>query len=752
MEIIKGYIGHFVYANEETGYHVFELIDDDGENITVTGILRGFSEGETVEIDGEYTVHPLYGRQFKIASVKALPPESKTAVLRYLGSGAIKGVGEALAGRIVKKFGDDTLRIATEEPERLAEVKGISLKKAYEIGEQIAEKKDLRDAMMFLQSYGISQNLAGKIFNRYRNELYNIIRDNPYRLAEDIDGVGFKTADEIAAKSGISSDSEYRIRSGIIYVLLKTTQEGNCFYPLEDLINETAETLGTDEDAVREQISDLVLNRKIIIKNDNDCKKVYYKTYYYEEQNCARKMLELKNSYDAEDFLCDDRVILKRIEQVEKSENIELDDLQRKAVLHCMKEGVFILTGGPGTGKTTTLNTIIALFEQVGTGFCLAAPTGRAAKRMQETTGYEAKTIHRLLEINGNPENDNYKSGYFERNEDNPLDVEVVIVDEMSMVDIHLFNALLNAIVPGTKLILVGDSFQLHSVGPGQVLKDLIASNAFAAVCLEKVFRQDEDSHIVTNAYKINRGEKPDFSKKYRDFFLLEKDDPEIIYSYITSLMLVNVPKEFQIDPFEVQVLSPMRKGNLGTVVLNRVLQEKMNPPSKDKKEYLFGDVIFREGDKIMQIRNNYELEWEVVGKYNMPIDSGKGIFNGDVGIIEKISDESRVFNVKFDDENTVLYSYDDIGDIEHAYAVTVHKSQGSEYPVVIIPVLSGPRQLFTRNLLYTAVTRAKKSVILIGSESQVRLMIDTDVIQKRYTSLANRITELINTEKETDA
>ena len=749
MEIIKGYIGHFVYKSENTGYCVFDVVS--GENsITVTGTMKGYGEGETVEIEGEYILHPVYGKQFKMASIKAIAPDSSIATERYLGSGAIKGVGEALAARIVKKFGDDTFRIATEEPELLAQVKGISLKKAYEIGSQIAEKRDLRDAMMFLQELGISQNLSGKIYDKYGQGLYTIIRENPYRLAEDIDGIGFKTADDIAAKSGISIDSEYRIRAGLIYVLLQTTIDGNCYYPEDKLVSLAAEILGNDEDSVSRQITSLAMDKKIIVKKSSEGNRVYYKNYYYEEQKCAYKLCELADSYLYPESDISKTAILAKIESIEKSKGIVLDELQKEAVCCCVREGVFILTGGPGTGKTTTINTIIDLFERDQIGFCLAAPTGRAAKRMQETTGYEAKTLHRLLEINGDPESGRMKAA-FERNEDNPLDVDAVIVDEMSMVDIHLFHALLNAVAPGTKLILVGDSYQLHSVGPGQILRDLISSKVFASVCLEKIFRQDEESHIVANAYKINHGCKPDFDNKYRDFFLLEKDDPEVIYYYIEQLMRVNVPKEFKINPMEVQVLTPMKKGALGTISLNRVLQEKLNPPEKSKTEYMYGDVIFREGDKIMQTKNNYDIEWEVIGKYNLAIDKGKGIFNGDVGMIKYVNPALRNIVIEFDDNKTVNYSFDNLSDIEHAYAVTVHKSQGSEYPVVIIPILSGPRQLFTRNLLYTAVTRARQSVILIGSRKQVEGMIENDMIQTRYTSLDERIIEAGGTDDESD-
>lgn len=745
MEIIKGYIENFVFRNASNGYAVMNVSIDKG-SVTCVGIVQGYGEGENVEIEGEY-VNSSYGRQIKIHSIKALPPEDTIAIERYLGSGAIKGIGEALAKRIVKIFGDDTFRIATEEPERLAEVKGISLNKAYEIGSQISEKRDLRDAMMFLQGYGISQNLSNKIYQKYGMQLYQVIRENPYRLAEDIDGVGFVTADEIALKSGISVSSDYRIRCGIVHTMYQTTIDGNCYYPRNKLVEKAADMLGVDEEDVDDKLLSLIMDKHILIKKYDDEERVYLVSYYYEEQEVATKLFELSNSYDHYTSMLSKNEIISKTMKVENDLGIALDELQINAVTECMRNGVFVLTGGPGTGKTTTINTVLRLLDEYGMEFMLAAPTGRAAKRMQETTGYEAKTLHRLLEIGGDIEGIGGRV-HFERNEENPLEVDVVVVDEMSMVDIHLFRALLRAIQPGTKLILVGDSYQLQSVGPGQVLGDIINSGVFSVVRLEKIFRQDEESHIITNAYKINSGEKIDFAQKYRDFFLLEKRDEREIYYYIEQLVKKNVPKEFGIDSLEVQILSPKRKGALGTVTLNRELQERINPPSGSKREYQFGDCIYREGDKVMQIKNNYDMEWEIIGKYNLPIDKGTGIFNGDVGVIQSINTFTRSMMIEFDDERTVEYPFENLEELDLAYAITIHKSQGSEYPVIIVPLLEESSQsftkkmLFTRNLLYTGVTRARQSVILIGSAETVDYMIENDTVQKRYTSLLERIRE----------
>ena len=740
METEKGYIGHFTFKNEDESFTVFDLVTDGGTVVCV-GPARGYGEGEMVEVTGEYVVHPLYKRQLKISSIKEVEPEDTVQVERYLGSGAIKGIGEALAKRIVKMFGDDTFRIAQEEPERLAEVKGISLKKAYDIGEQIARKRDMREAMMFMQEYGISQNLGNKIYQRYGAQVYKILKENPYRLAEDIDGVGFKIADEIASKIGIDISSEFRIRCGLIYTLNTMSYDGNCYYPKDELFSRTAALLDIDTLVMDTQLQNLAMDHKVVVKVVDDVERVYLPLFYREETKCADKLLELRDSYDSEFSKKSANDLMMQIEEAEKSMNIELDMLQKQATVKCLKNGVFILSGGPGTGKTTTINMIIRMFEEYHLDFMLAAPTGRAAKRMTESTGYEARTIHRLLEVGGDT-SDGSKP-YFDRNEDNPLEVDAIIVDEMSMVDIHLMVALLNAIEPGTKLVLVGDVDQLPSVGPGQILRDILLSECFESEKLEKIFRQDNESHIVSYAYSINKGQQIDFSKKYPDFFLLEKNEPAVIYDYIEVLIKDKLPKQFNINPLDTQILTPMRKGAIGVEVLNPILQARLNPPDSSKKEYLHGDIIFREGDKVMQIKNDYNLEWEVVGKYNIPIESGTGVFNGDVGKIAEINTYIKEVTVEFDDGRRARYSYENMDELEHAYAVTIHKSQGSEYPVVILPILPGPRMLMSRNLLYTGITRAKECVIIIGSSETVGSMISQDMIQRRYTSLNEKLIEI---------
>ena len=746
MECIKGFIDHFIHRNEENGFSVLEL-NSDNEKITCVGILNGFAPGENVEIQGEYTEHAVYGRQIKIKSIKALPPEDRISVMRYLGSGAIKGIGESLAKRIVDYFGDDTFRIAENEPERLAEVKGISLKKAYDIGNQLAQKRDARDSMIFLQQFGISQKLSNKIYQKYGNEIYRVIKENPYRLVEDIEGVGFKIADDIAIKAGIDVSSAFRIRSAVIYALLEASYEGHCYYPLEELTDRVSLMLSVERMQIPPVVKDLAIDRKILVKNVDGKDVVYSPSFYYEEQGIAMDLFRLSDYYDSSFTEISREKWFKRIEEIEKRENIKLDILQKNAVYECMVNGIFILSGGPGTGKTTTINVILKLFEEENLSFELAAPTGRAAKRMQETTGYEAKTIHRLLEING--EIKEQKKINFERNEENPLDGDAIIIDEMSMVDVHLFRALLKAVEPGAKLILIGDVNQLPAVGPGQVLKDIIESKMIKSVHLEKIYRQGEGSHIVTNAHKINKGEPLTFEEKYRDFFLLEKNDYETIYRYILELMEVNIPRSFNITPFDVEVLTPMRKGALGTIALNSLLQSRLNKPDASKLEYTFGNTLFREGDKVMQIKNNYNIEWRIIGKYNIPVDKGMGIYNGDIGRIESINNYSKTMVIKFDENREVDYPFELLDELELAYAMTVHKSQGGEYPVVIMPLLSGPPVLFTKNLLYTGVTRGTQSVIILGMADTVNSMIKNDRIEERYTSLRQRIISAFNDARE---
>lgn len=752
MDKLKGFVEHIIYKNPQNGYGVINLKVEDME-ITCTGIFANLDEGESIEAEGSYIEHAVYGTQFKVERFVVVAPEDKVAVERYLGSGAIKGVGAALAARIVRRFGDDTFRIIEEEPHRLSEIKGISERKAREIAEQVEEKKDVREAMLFLQKYGISNALALKIYKQYGMGLYKVMQENPYRLAEDVSGVGFRIADEIASRIGIHTDSDYRIRSGILYTLLQAGAEGHVFLPEEMLLDKAAEMLGLTPEQIEPQIANLAIDKKLVIKERklDDTQKmtcIYGMSYYYAELNCARMLYELRQAFDgAERFT---RVEMERLEKkikkIEDSSQMELDGLQRKAVMEAVQNSIFILSGGPGTGKTTTINMIIRYFEQEGMDIFLAAPTGRAAKRMTEATGFEAKTIHRLLELNGDMSDDRQASSvHFEKNELNPLEADVVIIDEMSMVDIHLFHALLKAVAPGTRLVMVGDRNQLPSVGPGQVLKDLMESGCIASVVLSKIFRQAGESDIVVNAHRINEGKQIKLDNKSRDFFFLERDNVNVIYKHMIQLITGKLPKYVHAGMFDIQVLTPMRKGALGVETLNGILQQYLNPPSAEKLELAHGDNIFRLGDKVMQIKNNYQLEWEIVSKYGIAVDSGQGVFNGDVGIIKEINETAKTVVVEYDDMRRVTYPLNGLDEIELAYAITIHKSQGSEYPAVIMPLLSGPRMLLNRNLLYTGVTRAKSCVTILGSRDTVEQMIANENEQKRYTGLRERICEIMD-------
>lgn len=744
METLKGYVEHIIYQNADNGYTVMNFVCEE-EEITCVGTFQGLNQGESVELQGEYIEHALYGRQFKAQSYTILTPGDIVSIQRYLGSGAIKGIGETLAARIVKKFGEDTFRIMEEEPERLSEVKGISERMAREISAQAEERKDMRDAMLFLQKYGISNTLSAKIYHTYGMRLYGVMEENPYLLAEDIAGVGFKLADEIAARAGIRADSDYRIRSGVLYVLLRGSSEGNTFLPKELLLRQAGELLGIDAEQIEPQLANLMMDKKIVIKERENMQIIYSMPYYYAELNCARMLHDLNVTLEQSGNLlpAQEKRLLEKIRSLEAELSIQLDRLQRKAVLESIKNGLLVLSGGPGTGKTTTINTIIHYFEREGMEILLAAPTGRAAKRMTEATGYEAKTIHRLLELNGLAEG-NKKGVSFERNEENPLEADVLIIDEMSMVDIHLFQSLLKAVMVGTRLIMVGDVNQLPSVGPGQVLRDVIDSGAFPVVMLEKIFRQAGESDIVVNAHRIHRGEEIQADNKSRDFFFLERNDVNVIYKHMVQLITEKLPRYVKADMYDIQVLTPMRKGNLGVETLNRILQQYMNPPSGEKKEYVHGEILFREGDKIMQIKNNYQLEWEVLGRYGIPVDKGLGVFNGDMGSIVQINEFAQNITVEYDESRRVTYPFAGLDELELAYAVTIHKSQGSEYPAVIMPLLGGPRMLMNRNLLYTGVTRARDCVTILGSRETVRAMIMNEHEQRRFSGLADRICEIM--------
>lgn len=733
MAHLEGYVSHIRFHNEENGYTVLELETTHGDEILV-GTFHYISEGEYLQAECEFTEHPTHGPQYQVTSYTVKEPEDKAAMERYLSSGAIKGMGPALAERVIKKFKGDTFRIIEEEPERLAEVKGISLKKAMNIAVQFQEKQEMRHAMMFLADYGIPNHFAVRIFQEYGDRMYEILKINPYKLAEDIHGIGFRIADGIAAKAGIAADSEHRIGAAILYVLQQSIGSGHVYLPKEILCRNTGQLLGMPAEFIADHLINLVLDKKLMIRTSGEEEHVYLSSYYFMEMNTSRMLLDLDLQFPMEKGEME-----QRLAALEEEAEIQLDLQQKSAVEKAMTEGILIVTGGPGTGKTTTINLMIRCFEMQDMEIALAAPTGRAAKRMTEATGHEAKTIHRLLELNGGiEEGEQY---HFEKNEENPIEADVIIVDEMSMVDISLMYALLKAVLPGTRLILVGDSNQLPSVGPGNVLKDMIESEVFPVVRLTKIYRQEATSHIVLNAHKINHGDSISLDNKNRDFFFFQKDDIRSVMGGIVYLVRNRLPEYIGANPFDIQVLTPMRKGELGVAHLNQVLQYYLNPASPDKEEREVRDGIFREGDKVMQIKNNYKIEWKVVNEKGFSVEEGLGVFNGDMGIIKQINTFTERVTVIFDEHRQVEYPFSNLDELELAYAITIHKSQGSEYSAVVLPLLSGPSILCNRNLLYTAVTRAQKCVAIVGRQSMVDQMIRNETEQKRYTGLRECLT-----------
>lgn len=750
---IKGYVEKIIYTNSDNGHTILDVsltsdeikrlqaecpdyADDIDEEMVCVGTLHLINAGEYVVFNGDFTVHQTYGLQFKVTSYEESRPEDMDSIERYLGSGAIKGVGPALAARIVRHFKMDTFHVIEETPEELSQVKGISNRMAMEIADQVAEKKGMRNAMLFLGKLGIGMNLAVKIYKEYGEKVYEIIENNPYKLADDMEGVGFKIADEIARNSGMELDSPFRIKSGILYALSAAVSAGHTYYPMDALIEEAGRLLGVFIAKPEEILTDLMIDRKVMVRDVDGIKAVYLYSVYHTELAIAHRLFALK----FED-MPDEKAFDKDLRSIEKEENITLESMQREAVRASAGSGIVVITGGPGTGKTTTINTIIRYFERKGMDIMLAAPTGRAAKRMTEATGHEAQTIHRMLELSGIL-SDEISNASFERNETNPLETDVVIIDEMSMVDTFLMNSLLKAIADGTRLILVGDANQLPSVGPGNVLKDIIASGCFNTVRLAKIFRQEEAGDIVVNAHKINEGELFEIGPSSRDFPFIRRTDANAIINALVTLVKVKLPAYTDCSPNDVQVLTPTRKGSLGVERLNTVLQQYLNPPSNSKVEKEIGSIIFREGDKVMQIKNNYKIPWEVRGRNGIPIETGMGVFNGDMGIVDNINLYLSEMTVRFDEERYVTYTFKETDELEHAYAVTVHKSQGSEYPAVVLPLLDGPRMLMNRNILYTAVTRARKCICIVGSEQTFYNMISNENEQKRFSSLDIRIKE----------
>ena len=744
MEERKGYVEHIIYRNVENGYTVFEFAceNEDGEVLeTCVGVFPFINEGEYMVLRGSIVKHPTYHEQFKVESSESRDPDDVVSMQRYLASGAIKGIGGGLAKRITDKFGDKTFEIIEKEPERLSEVKGISEKKARDIADQFEEKREMRNALLFLQQYGISNQLAVKIYKTYREELYDVVKHNPYKLAEDIRGVGFRIADGIAMRTGLDMDSDYRIRAGILYVLGLGSNSGHIYMPEELLYRNCVEFLGVGVERLMRMTEVMEIDKSVI----RDGEKIYLPNLYYNEMNCARMLLDIENvSADYDDSL--DRVIKK----LQKESEIELEEQQVLAVRESMSHGLLVVTGRPGTGKTTPINMIIKLLESQGQTILLAAPTGRAAKRMSETTGRETQTIHRMLQYNGAGMSENEASfseaegqGVFERNEWNPLEADVVIIDEMSMVDIYLFTSLLKAVSVGTRLILVGDVNQLPSVGPGNVLKDIIGSGCCSVVRLERIFRQAAESDIVVNAHRINHGEPIALDNKSQDFFCLEREDSHGVLEVMLWLVRDKMPGYTDCTSFDVQVLTPRKKGELGVIRCNQILQKYLNPEREGKPQLEVHGTIFREGDKVMQIKNNYQMPWRVEGFHGVVIEEGTGVFNGDCGVIRQVDLFNKELTVAFDEEKLVTYGFGDMDELELAYAITIHKSQGSEYPAVVIPLLGGPRVLMNRNLLYTAVTRGRQCVTIVGSKEAVYDMIGNKSEQKRYSTLEIRLKEL---------
>ena len=742
VNYVEGFVENIVFRNEDNGYTVFD-IKYKGEHVTCVGSISYINAGEFITANGEFVQHAIYDMQFSIKSYEFKTPDDEKSVRRYLSSGAIKGIGEKMAERIVNTFKEDTFRIMEEEPERLAEIKGISMTKAMDIAAQLVDKRDMRKAMIFLQDYGINMNLANKIYSHYGQNIYTIIKQNPYKLADDIDGIGFKIADDIAVKVGIRVDSDFRIKSGIFYILQQASMQGHIYLPMEELEVGVKGLLLIDIPDIEKFIMDLVIDKRLVVKITPDgTKNVYAAIYYYMELSVAKRLTDLEvHTAENEEYF------EKRIAEIEKNTKIELDDIQKTAVKTAVENGLMVITGGPGTGKTTTINTIIKYFELEGYEIRLAAPTGRAAKRMTETSGYEAQTIHRMLEISGGISDDNSDRAsqgmHFERDESNPLETDVIIVDEMSMVDVNIMNSLLKAVAIGTKLILVGDVDQLPSVGPGNVLKDIINSGCIPVVKLEKIFRQAAESEIVINAHKINKGEHVVLNKYSRDFLFVRRDSADAIIAAMCTLIKSKLPGYVNADINDIQILTPSRKSAVGVERLNRIMQDFLNPADVTKMEKTFGDVTFREGDKVMQIKNNYQMEWEKKSRYGITYESGTGIYNGDTGVIEEINTFAERIIVKFEDEKYVSYEFKQLDELELAYAITIHKSQGSEYPAVIIPMFTGPRMLMTKNLLYTAVTRAKKCVCMVGVEDYFHQMASNESEQKRYSSLDERIRQI---------
>lgn len=737
MDVVKGFVEGIVYKSEDTGY-VVAKINSDNKSITVVGTVPFISEGQQLKLTGEWRVHKQFGKQFSIQKCEEIIPDTIDGIEKYLSSGIIRGIGPITAKKIISHFGKDALDIMDNDINRLKEIDGIGEKKFSIICESYLEQHDLKDIIMFFQSYGISHGQCLKIYKRFGADAKEIIKKNPYILCNEIKGIGFVTADRIAALIGIDKESEERVRSGIEFIITRFCAAGNTYMPKEKVIEETVELLNVDKVLIEQNIYNLSLDNKLIVQKIRDIEGVFIPIYYYSELGITEKIAKLS----IENYQTINTDVDFEINNFEKKHNIKFAQSQKEAITGAFTDGIEIITGGPGTGKTTIIKAIIDIYENQGMKVLLAAPTGRAAKRMTESTGREAKTIHRLLDITAG---DNDDEAVVEADE--PLDGDVVIIDEASMIDIFLMHNLLKAIRVGTRLIIVGDVDQLPSVGSGNVLKDLINSSLIKVVVLKEIFRQGAESLIITNAHRINNGEMPFLNQKNKDFYFIRNENMDSILNTVVDLAnrrLPNFNKEWD-KKKDIQVLSPMKKGTLGVINLNEKLQEILNPPSNSKKEKRRGNMVFREGDKVMQTKNNYSIKWTLLS--NGDNVEGEGIFNGDMGFIQSISEDEKIVTVIFDDDKKVIYDSESIDELELAYAITIHKSQGSEFKVVIIPSFMGSPFLMNRNLLYTGITRAKELVTVVGYPKALQYMVSNVNSAERFSSLEIRIKDLLDHE-----
>lgn len=735
--LLSGTVEEIIFQNKDNGYTVFSIQSEE-EEVVCVGTMSQLHSGESVKLTGSWVVHPMYGRQFQVHLFEKSIPTTEEGIERYLASGVIRGIGPKTARKIVKKFGEATFYVIEEKPDRLAEIKGITYEKALNISNVFREQHALRQTMIFLQELGITPVFAMKVYKKYKNRAVEVVKSNPYRLADEIFGIGFKMADKLAAAAGISPDSPHRIRSAIRFLLNQAAGNGHVYLPKEQLVQNASDLLQLHPLQIENNIRELQVENQIWQERMDDKECVYLNSFYYAELAVAKKLLELAEDYEPEN----ERDMEKTIERIEQKNEIVLAEKQKKAVEKALSHGLLIITGGPGTGKTTTINTILQILQEEDLEIVLAAPTGRAAKRMTEATGMEAQTIHRLLGINF--VNEDSRRQTYDRNEENPIEADVLIIDESSMVDILLMHALLRAVASGTRVIFVGDVDQLPSVGAGNVLKDMIRSERLEVIRLDQIFRQAQESAIIMNAHRINQGEELMLNDKEKDFFFMKRAYSEDVVQAIVELVSKRLPSFMKCDQKQdIQVLTPMRKSPFGVQNLNLVLQKALNSPSNEKKEKEYRNTTFRVGDKVMQIKNNYNMAWKIYNANGKVEDEGVGVFNGDQGTVTDIDDDAETMEVTFEDHKTVDYDFTQLDELELAYAITIHKSQGSEYPVVVIPIHSGPPMLMTRNLLYTAVTRAKKLVVLVGLSRTVSNMIANNREVNRYSSLAYRIQNL---------